>query len=175
MTSGFILSTLLMAAAVTPDAGVSKTSTNVRSFARYKVILDRSPFSPPAGSVELPVPGFATRFGFIGTAQTNEDAPVEAFIQDKEANNRIYVKSEGGTISSPQGTVTIVSIDQSPRAKLVLKQGLETATLTMETKASVGATPSPSAPHPEANPFAPARATPGVPSGLRRIPFRRGG
>jgi hypothetical protein len=174
MTSAFVLSTLLMAVAVAPGAGVSKTSTNVHNFERYKVILDRSPFSPPAGSADIPVPGFATRFSFIGTAQTNETAAIEAFIQDKEANNRIYVKSEGGTISTPQGAVSIVSIDQSPRAKLVLKQGLETATLTMETKASVGAAP-PSAPNPEANPFLPGRPTPGIPSGARRIPFRRGG
>lgn len=157
-----------MAVAVTPGGGVSQSSTNVHDFSRYQIILDRSPFSPPAGSVEVPQPGFASRFSFIGTAQTNDDEPVMAIIEDKEANNRIYFKTAGETI----GAVTIVSIGQSPGAKLLLKQGLETATLTLEAKASVGAAPS--ATTPGENPLQPGGPMPGAPAGVRRIPFRRG-
>ena len=89
-----------------------------------------------------------------------------AILQDKEANNRIYFKTEGETI----GAVTVVSISSSPGAKIVLKQGLETATLSLETKANVGAP----APAPAVNPTLPGQPSPGVPNALRRIPFRRG-
>jgi hypothetical protein len=171
VTANFIISTLLMAVAVAPGGGVSKPATNVHEFSRYQIILDRSPFSPPAGSVDTPQPGFATRFSFIGTAKTNDAEPLMAIIQDKEANNRIYFKTEGDSM----GAVSIVSIGQSPGAKLVLKQGLETATLTLETKASVGAAPLPSAPTPGANPLLlGGQPTSGAPAGVRRIPFRRG-
>ncbi len=169
MTANLLLSTLLMAVAVAPGAGVTKPSTNAHDFSRYQIILDRSPFSPPAGSVDTPQPPFASRFSFIGTAKTNEEARVMAILQDKEANNRIYFKTEGETI----GAVTIVSISQSPGAKIVLKQGLETATLSLETKANVGA-PGPSAPAPAVNPMLPGLPSPGGPSPVRRIPFRRG-
>jgi hypothetical protein len=166
VTANFILSTLLMAVAVAPGAGVSKPVTNVHDFSRYQIILDRSPFGPPPGSADTPQPSFASRFSFIGTEKTNDNDPVTAIIQDKEANNRIYFKTEGETF----GAVTIVSIGQSPGAKLVLKQGLETATLTLETKASVGAAPPPPAP---GAPM-PGQPTPAAPAGVRRIPFRRG-
>jgi hypothetical protein len=88
-----------------------------------------------------------------------------AVLQDKEANNRIYFKTEGETI----GAVTVVSISQSPGAKVVLKQGLETATLSLETKATVGAP----GPAPAVNPM-PGQPATSVPTGVRRIPFRRG-
>jgi len=159
------VSALLMAVAVVPSAATSKTATNAHDFSRYQIILDRSPFSPPAGSADAPQPGFSTRFSFIGTAQMSTDAPVMAFIQDKQDNNRIYCKTEGESM----GAATVVAISQSPRAKLVLKQGLETATLTLETKATVG--PAPAMPNPEFE----RRPIPGVPPGVRRIPFRRGG
>ena len=162
-----IVSTLLMAVAVAPGGAGAKASTNAHDFSRYQIILDRSPFSPPAGSAEVPLPGFATRFTFVGLTKTNEEAPLTAVIQDKEANNRIYFKTEGETM----GVVTIVSISPSPGAKVVLKQGLETATLTMETKATVGAAPP--APNPAVNPQLPGQPT-GMPAGVRRIPFRRG-
>ena len=169
MTASFILSTLLMAVSVAPSNSVSPRAADAHDFSRYQIILDRSPFSPPAGSVDIPQPNFAARFTFIGTAKTNETEPVMAIIQDKEANNRIYFKTEGESI----GGVTVVRIGQSPGAKLLLKQGLETATLTLETKASVGAAPAP----PSAPGGAPLPGQPPVPSaqpGARRIPFRRG-
>jgi hypothetical protein len=169
--ANLFLSTLLMAVAVAPGGGVSKPSTNAHDFSRYQIILDRSPFSPKEGAADAPQPPFASRFSFIGTAQTNEEARVMAILQDKEANNRIYFKTEGETI----GAVTVVSISQSPGAKVVLKQGLETATLSLETKATVGA-PGSSAPAPAANPLLPGgQPMPGMPSPVRRIPFRRGG
>jgi len=159
---------LLMAVTVAPPAP-SKTATNTHEFSRYQIILDRSPFSPPVKDGEGPQPSFSTRFSFIGTVKTNEDAPVTAIIQDKENNNRIYFKTEGETVGA---NVSIVSITQSPGAKLVLKQGLETATLTLETKATVGAAP-PAAPA-NANPNPTGQPIPGIPPGVRRIPFRRG-
>jgi hypothetical protein len=161
MIASLIVSSLLMAVAAVPGKEGATLAKNTHDFSRYRIILDRSPFSPPAGSVEAPTPGFATRFSFIGTVRTNDDEPLTAVIQDKEANNRIYFKTEGDTI----GAVSIVTIGESPGAKLVLKQGLETATLTLETKASVGAAP----PQPT-----PERPVPGIPAGVRRIPFRRG-
>ena len=173
MTAFLLIPTLLMAVAVAPGGGTSKTSTNAHDFSRYQIILDRSPFCPPADAINAPQAPFASRFSFIGTAKTNDNDPVTAIIQDKEANNRIYFKTEGDTI----GAVTIVSISQSPGAKVVLKQGLETATLTLETKATVGApTPAPAA-APAVNPGLPGfpgQPATGVQAPVRRIPFRRG-
>lgn len=166
MNARSIISTLLVAGATLLSARAAVPAADIHGFSRYQIILDRSPFSPPAGSAEVQQPNFAARYSFIGTVKPDETNPLMAVIQDKEAANRIYFKEEGETI----GAVTIVSIGQSPGAKLVLKQGLETATLTLETKASVGA----AAPPP---PIPGAGSQPPVPlgqPGVRRIPFRRG-
>ena len=168
MIASLVISTVLMAVAVAPGKEGLTPAKDGHDFSRYQIILDRSPFSPPAGSADTPQPSFATRFGFIGTAKTNDADPIMAVIQDKEANNRIYFKTEGETI----GAVSIVSIGESPGAKLVLKQGLETATLTLETKAGVGAPPP--APTTGENPLLPGQPPPGLQPGVRRIPFRRG-
>lgn len=171
MNARSIISTLLVTGATLLSAQAAAPAADSHGFSRYQIILDRSPFTPPAGSVDTPQPGFATRFSFIGTTRTNETEPVTAIIQDKETNNRIFFKTEGETIATAIGTVTIVSITQSPGAKLLLKQGLETATLTLETKAGVGAAVPPPAPVPGVG------AQPPVPlgqPGVRRIPFRRG-
>jgi hypothetical protein len=163
-----IISSLLAAGATLVNARAAAPAADNHNFSRYQIILDRSPFSPPAGSVEVQQPNFAARYGFIGTVKPDETSPLLAVIQDKEAANRIYFKEEGETI----GGATIVSIGSSPGAKLVLKQGLETATLTLEAKAGVGAAaaPPPSAP---AAPGAPQPVPLGQPP-VRRIPFRRG-
>ena len=92
-----------------------------------------------------------------------------AIILDKEGS-RTYFKAEGETI----GDATIVKIEKMDKGpvKLTLKQGLEVATLTMETKASVGAAPPP----PGAQPCSqPANGRAATCPGVRRIPFRRGG
>lgn len=167
MNARSIISTLLVTGATLLSARTSAPAADSHDFSRYQIILDRSPFSPPAGSVEVQQPNFAARYSFIGTVKPDETKPLMAVIQDKEAANRIYFKEEGQTI----GAVTIVSIGQSPGAKLVIKQGLETATLTLETKAGVGAAVPPPAPVPGVG------SQPPVPlgqPGVRRIPFRRG-
>lgn len=161
-----IITTLLVTGVTLLSARTSVAAADSHNFSRYQIILDRSPFAPPAGSVEVQQPNFAARYSFIGTVKPDETNPLMAVIQDKEAANRIYFKEEGQTI----GAVTVVSIGQSPGAKLVIKQGLETATLTLETKASVGPA-APPAPIPGASSQPPLPL--GQP-GVRRIPFRRG-
>lgn len=170
MIAPLLLSTLLMAVTATPGGPQSTVPASTHSFSRYQIILDRSPFSPPAGSVEVPQPNFATRYGYVGWHQESETAPLTAMIQDKEAN-RIYFKGEGETI----GSVSIISVNKSPGAKILIKQGLETATLTLESKAGVGPAPSPPPGIQSPGSPQPGQPNPAVqPGTVRRIPFRRG-
>jgi hypothetical protein len=141
-------------------------------FERYKIILDREPFGPMNGAaVETAAPGFATHYTFVGTAQVADDQPLLAIIVDKEGN-RVYFKGEGDSL----GAASVVKIERPEKgpAKLVLKQGLETATLVLEPKA--GAVPAAGASVPAGQPVQPGQ--PGVPPtiqpGARRIPFHRG-
>ena len=161
---------LLCALAVSLGGAATHGAEVSRDFTRYQIILDRSPFGPIAGTVDVPQPGFSTRFTFIGIVKLDDTQPFLAVIIDKEGN-RTYFKAEGETV----GTATVVKIEKPDRApaKLVLKQGLEVATLTMDTKASVGAAPPASQPQPSmpGQPQIPVPLQPGV----RRIPFRRGG
>jgi hypothetical protein len=142
-------------------------------FGRYQIIDDRAPFGALIGSADTaPQPSFSANYSFVGTAKLDETQPLLAIIQDK-AGNRTFFKAEGETI----GDVTVIKIEKTDKAqvKLVLKQGLEVATLSLETKTSVGAAPPAPAGQPQPAmpglPPGPASAQPGV----RRIPFRRGG
>jgi hypothetical protein len=155
-----------LAALAFVGAGWVAQANDTHDFTRYQIILDRSPFgSVTGGGADIPQPNFSARYGFVGTAQLSEASPLLAIIQDKETS-RTYFKAEGETI----GNTTVVRIGKSPGGKLVLKQGLEVATLTLETKAGVGAAPAGIG---QPQPGQP----PGMmsPSGVRRIPFRRGG
>jgi hypothetical protein len=163
--------------AVTPapsavSTGATAQAADTHKFSRYQIIVDRAPFGAVSGSTaeNAPQPNFAARFTFIGTAKLSETQALMAIILDKDSNNRPYFKSAGDTI----GPITIARVERSPTAKLVLKQGLETATLTLETKTAPGAPSAPAAPpanqpqrgQPSSTPFQP---------GVRRVPFQRGG
>ena len=175
MSGPLLFTTLLAAVSSMLSTGVPPPATDTHSFDRYKIIVDRAPFGAMTGSAaDTQQPNFATRFNFIGTAKLSESQPLMAIIQDKEAKDRTYFKSVGDTI----GGVTIERIDKSPTAKLVLKQGLETATLTLETKMGTGRSLPPSASAAAGNQPAPQAGQPPAavpPQGPRRIPFLRGG
>ncbi len=167
---------LVAAASSMLSTGVTQQAADTHTFSRYQIIVDRSPFGPVSAGADIPQPNFAARFSFIGTAKLDENQPLLAIIQDKEANNRTYFKAAGETI----GGATVVRIEKSPATKLVLKQGLEVATLTLETKTGVGAAAASAAPaagQPTSQPPPqPGRApATGLPAGVRRIPFYRGG
>jgi hypothetical protein len=145
---------------------------------RYKVIIDRTPFCASAGAAAAAQPNFATRFAFVGVVSTTEDNRPLAIIQDKEQNNRIYFKAEGETID----TVKVVKIEQSDQSpsKLVLRQGLEEATLAYQARAGgPSPAPVPGMAQPMPGTVAPATVAPGTfvrtQPATRRIPFRRGG
>jgi hypothetical protein len=95
-----------------------------------------------------------------------------AIIVDKEGN-RVYFKAEGDGLPGGANVVKIERPDKGP-ARLILKQGLETATLVLEAKP--GGAPGPGAPAVPAQPGQPI--VPGQPvpiqPGVRRIPFHRG-
>ena len=170
--SGPVAFTVLLAAVSSVlSTGQTQQAADTHSFSRYQVIVDRSPFGTPSAGADAPQAPFATRFNFIGTAQLSDSEPLLAIVQDKEANNRIYFKSAGQAI----GPVTVVSVEKWPAAKLVLKQGLETATLTLETKPGAG---KPAMSMGGGRPSFPSPAQPRGPAvspGPRRIPFFRGG
>jgi hypothetical protein len=138
-------------------------------FSRYQVILDRAPFGQMGTSGDnAPEPGFATKLTFVGVVSEGDDKPLLAIIQEKDTK-QVDFKAEGESIDR----VMVVKIERSETgpSKVVLKQDLETATLTMEAKPGAGGA-------------APGLGQPGSPGqpqpagggpALRRIPFRRGG
>jgi hypothetical protein len=147
----------------------ARATDGTHDFARYQVILERAPFGAMAGTdANAPQPSFSTRFTWIGTAK-EDDKPLMAIILDKEGNH-VHFVAEGDKI----GLVTVVKIEKPAKApaKLLLRQDLEVATLTMESKVGSGAAPPAGAPQ-GAPPGQPS--VPGVPQpGVRRIPFARG-
>jgi hypothetical protein len=156
---------LLAAVACALSAGVSGAATEQEGFARYQVILDRSPFGAPVGpgSASEAPPPFSTRYAFVGVVKTASSGALLAIIQDRE-RNRPYFVAEGETI--PNESVKLVRIEHSP-SKIVLQQGLEVATLAYQ-PAGAGVASAPSGVPQPAQPSAPVL-------GRRRIPFMRGG
>jgi hypothetical protein len=150
---------------------VAGATEGTHDFARYQIILDRVPFGQVVvGGPDSQQPPFATRFTFVGTAQLGPDQPLLAIIMDKEGNH-VHFKAEGDTI----GSISIVTIEKTDRGttQLVIKQGLEVATLVLEPKAAGGGPP-PGSPAAGGRPGQPPTPQP-IQPGLRRIPFRRGG
>jgi hypothetical protein len=147
----------------------ARATDGTHDFARYQVILEKAPFGTMAGAAaEAPQPSFSTRYSWIGTFKEG-DQPLMAMVLDKEGNH-VHFVAEGDKI----GPVTVVKIEKAEGTpgKLQLKQDLEVATLTMESKPGSAATPPPGAPQgiPIGQPPVPGAAQPGA----RRIPFARG-
>jgi hypothetical protein len=149
-----------------------RATDELHDFSRYQVIIDRLPFGAMSTADNAPQPPFSARFTFVGTTKEDDTKPLLAVIFEKEGS-QTHFKAEGEMI----GDITVVKIEKADKApvKLLLKQGLEVATLFMETKTSVGAPP-------PAPVLQPQPAIPGIPAGpvpvqpgVRRIPFRRGG
>jgi hypothetical protein len=162
---------VLSALAASWSGVVIHAAGDTRDFTHYQVIIDRAPFGQMnANDAAAQQPSFSTRFTFVGTAKTSENEPWLAILFEKEGNHVHFVK-EGETI----GQVSVVRIERPDKgpAKLILKQGLEQATLTLEAKAGGGAAPPPVAaqPPPPGQPVPPIP----IPPGTRRVPFRRGG
>ncbi len=115
-----------------------RAADELHDFARYQIIIDRLPFGAMSGSADTaPQPPFSARFTYVGTEKEDEK-PLTAIIFDKDGNQTHFM-TEGEMI----GDITVVKIEQADKApaKLTLKQGLEVATLFMETKTTVGAAP----------------------------------
>jgi hypothetical protein len=157
---------ILCVATAALQALAARGADPTHDFSRYQVILDHAPFGQMGTSSDnAPQPGFATKLTFVGVASEGDGKPVLAIIQENDTK-AVHFKAEGESIDR----VTVVKIEtpEAGPSKLVLKQDLETATLTMEAKTAPGsAAPGPGQP-----------ASPGQPQqvpGVRRIPFRRGG
>lgn len=141
-------------------------------FSRYQIIVDRLPFGAMNGTDNVPQPSFSAHYTFVGIVKEDDTKPLLAMIFDKDGS-QTYFKAEGDTI----GDTTVVKIEKADKGqvKLVLKQGLEVATLFLETKTGVGAAPPTPGAQPQpvipGQPPGPVAPQPGV----RRIPFRRGG
>jgi hypothetical protein len=137
---------------------------DTHDFKRYKIIIDRSPFGPIAGSPAATAaqPSFATRYALVGMVDSNlSEGPVQAIIEDK-GGHRTYFKAEGEMIDD----VKVMRIDADPPQKILLQRGLETGTLTYPERGGAGAPPPAVTPQPGPGPMAAP-----VP---RRIPFQRG-
>jgi hypothetical protein len=161
---------VLVAAALSAAATPSAEETH--GFARYQIILDRSPFGPVPGSANPAAaaqPGFSQRLTLVGIVQSNgQDGVVQAIIDDK-TGHRTYFKTEGEAIDD----VKVLHIEIKPPQSVVVQRGLETATLTFPEPSATAAQP------PGARPPQPGSAMQSEPNapppvGIRRIPFRRG-
>jgi hypothetical protein len=164
---------ILCATTVALGGVPSGATDSTHDFSRYQVILDRAPFGQIGASVDnVPPPGFSTRFTFVGIASEGDDKPLLAIIQENDTKH-VNFKAEGESI----GRVMVVKIERPENgpSKLVLKQDLEVATLTLEAKGgsgvAAGQAPTPGQPGSPGQSQAPMPIQPGV----RRIPFRRGG
>jgi hypothetical protein len=156
-------------------------------FSRYQPIIDRSPFGPVVASgVAEVAPGFAQRYQFVALVTSNAGAGLlQAIIFDRDTN-RSYFRAQGETLDR---AVRVERIDVDP-PKLVLKSGLETAQLSFQARpatpvaAVAPGMPSRTGAPPTATPYQPGSSgppaqigqpdQPSQPSGVRRIPFRRG-
>jgi hypothetical protein len=158
---------LLLAGAVFLATAQPVLHAETTDFSRYQVILDHTPFGPVTGGPDTALPNFTARYLFVAVVSSNgEDGVLQAIIQDKEAN-RSYFRGQGETLDN---NVKVLRIEAKP-AKLVLQSGLEVGTLTFQerTAAAAGPVAAPGAPGiPGAPPPMP------TPTGVRRIPFRRG-
>jgi hypothetical protein len=163
---GLVIALCGTAARATDDA--------THDFARYQVILDHAPFGAMAGpSVDIQQPSFSARYTFVGMAKLSDNEPLQAIILDKEGNH-VYFKGEGEDVGTAGAVVLKIEKDEKAGAKLVLKQGLEVATLIMDGK-SAGTASAPGSPGAAGQPPQPGQPPiPGQP-GVRRVPFRRGG
>lgn len=164
---------ILCATTVALGGGPSGATDSTHDFSRYQVILDRAPFGQMGASADnAPPPSFSTRFTFVGVASEGDDKPLLAIIQENDTKH-VDFKAEGESI----GRVMVVKIErpETGPSKLVLKQDLEVATLTLDAKAGSGAAagkaPTSGQPGSPGQPQTPVPIQPGV----RRIPFRRGG
>ena len=164
---------VLFAASATLGGIRSPAAQPTRDFSRYQVIVDRAPFGQMGLTGDnAPQPPFSTRFTFVGIARDGDDSPLLAVIEENDTKH-VDFKAEGDSI----GNVKVVKIEKPENGpiKLVLKQDLEVATLTLESKPGSGA----GAPAAAAPGEAPRPGQPPVPMtiqpGVRRIPFRRGG
>jgi len=163
----------LLIVALAVMAGVVRAAEPV-SFARYQVIIDRSPFGAPAGTgAAAPMPNFAEQFTFVGLVPDPVSKKVLAIVQDRE---RAYLKAQGESI----GDVEVRQIEMAGGAsKIVLGRGLEVATLRFKDRAG-GAVPILPAGSTSAGPILqPGQqkvqgGQPGEVPARRRIPFRRG-
>ena len=140
--------------------------------APYQALIERSPFGAVAasGAGEL-APNWLANYSLTGIIQSNTGSgPVQAIISTKDSN-RWYFRAEGEAVDA---NVTVVKIDSNQKqTKVVLKNGLETGTLTFADRPTVAAAAPPPGPQPGI-PMPQASGSPGEgPSGIRRIPFRR--
>ena len=157
---------MLLAAATAVAAGARGRAAEQQDFSRYQIIIDRTPFGTTGGNPAPDAqPSFSTKFAFVGLVKTESNQALLAIIQDKE-KNRPYFVGEGETI--PNDNVKLVRIERSP-SKIVLQQGLETATLVYQAHGTA-------APVTPVNTGAPQPGQPSAPvPGRRRIPFMRQG
>ena len=144
-------------------------------FTRYQIIIDRSPFGAvSAANTPEAVPNFAVRYQLVGIVTSNgTPAKVLAVLFDRDAN-RSWFKAEGELLKADgdliEGGVKVLRIQDAltPKPKVVLQFGLETASLSFPERAAgpVAATV-PGQPQP-----APG-AMPARPPFAGRVPFRR--
>jgi hypothetical protein len=150
------------------SVGRTAGGAETHDFARYQVIIDRSPFGAVQGAgAPAPTASYSAQFQLVGVVQSSNGV-LQAVIFDK-SDNHAYFRSVGETLND----VTVMTVEATP-AKAVLKKGLESCTLIFEKQPVASKVPGmPGQP----GGFTPGQSLipgqPGGPSLPRRIPFRR--
>ncbi len=167
-------------------AAVAAIASEPAGYDRYQVIVEKSPFGAIVDGVGAePLPNFAENYQFVGFVPSQDSGELLAVLFDTK-NNRSGLVSAGETF----GDVEVEEIDLSGEApKVVIRKGLEPATLRMKPREEALATSAAAATASQAAKTAASGANQAVTTqqaGVgtterkvimprrRRIPFRRG-
>lgn len=139
--------------------------------AKYKAIIERSPFGQVKGAGKEPeVVPWLQNYEFVGLVNSNSGEGLLQVILATKDKTRWFFRTEGEAIDAG---IVVQKIDLTQRPpQVVLKNGLETGTLTYPDRiTAAAAAPAPAvAPPMPGQPPQPGQAPPPT---IRRIPFRR--
>ncbi len=151
--------------------GLAVAAATIEVPAKYKAIIERSPFGQVKGvGKEQEVVPWLQNYVFAGLVNSNSGEGVIQVIIATKDNTKWFFRAEGEAID---GGIVVQKIDLTQRPpQVVLKNGLETGTLTYPDRSTAAAAaPAPAvAPPMPGQPPQPGQAPPPT---IRRIPFRR--
>lgn len=114
--------TIATGVALLAAAGASADVSSTQSFDRYKIIIEKSPFSKGAAAVSS-APAVSSFQGLVLTGIFHNSNTKKVFIRDTKSNQPYYI-GEGESILD----IKVIKIDPESQT-VTLERGLETHTL----------------------------------------------